>query len=228
MKKLFIVLIAFLFLFSFAVPVMAGGCGDRNYGGECFNPGFDDTGSIGTSTHRWGEGYFQDLHSSTKVTRIAIPLGSMFIDGTGPITDSTAPNLTTKDNTGKIVYDNSGETAEIQFEYYPGANATGMSVNLLVNSDTNVGTRQIGVGWGFYHNADVSPFGTLVPQYGFAVADTVNESTSNNAITLTMDATAFALLTPGSSAAKIVVFNASVHVSASLEISHIWINETGF
>lgn len=155
--------------------------------------------------------------------RIPIPLGSVMVDGTGPITDSTAPNLATTDNVAAITYDNSGETAEIQFTWVPDANFTAMSVNMICTSSNATGTDNA-VDWSiFVHGNDVD-IPSAIAQTGASLTSTTLD-TSEELVTLTLDATGIAAVTAGTSPVTIAVWNASTD-DYTLEIKALWIEET--
>ena len=161
--------------------------------------------------------------TGSKVYRIPIPLGSVMVDGTGPITDSTAPNLATTDNVAAITYDNSGETAEIQFTWVPDANYTAMTVNMICTSSNATGTDNA-VDWSiFVHGNDVD-IPSATGQTGASLTSTTLD-TSEELVTLTLDATGIAAVTAGTSPVTIAVWNASTD-NYTLEIKALWIEET--
>lgn len=169
------------------------------------------TGSI-------GEGEIED-----RIYRIPVPLAGVFVDGTGPITSASAPNLTTVDNVGAIVYDNSGETAEIQFPWYPDTYYTGMTVNLTCTSSNATGSAQA-VDWSiFVHGNDVD-IPTAIAQTGASLTSATLDA-SEELVTLTLDATGIAAITAGSSGVTVAVWN-NGSSNNTLEIKKIYLGET--
>ena len=237
MKRLF-GLMALLSVLLFSTWAVAGGCG--GLAGECYAPDENNTGYIGNSTYKWGNGYFGTVDIDTltvdtitvnttrtfpsRTLRTAVPLGGLFVDGTGPITNATAPNLTTVDNVAAVVYDNSTEVAEIQFSWVPDPTMTAMAVKILATSSDASGA-DISVDWSiFVHNADTN-IATVVAQT-HATFDSATMDVSNDLVTLTMDATGIAAITAASSAVTIAVWNQGTASSETLEIKAIWIEET--
>lgn len=195
MRKLFIVLLSLMFVFSFTVPAAAGGCGDRAYGGECFNPGFPDTGSIGTSTYPWGEIHAQDLKGPGVID---FPLGAAMVDGTGPILSTTTPNLATLDNIAKILYDSSAETTGVQWSFrvppqYTAGNPAG--IRALVSSSECGTTITLDGEW--WINADGVAFDAASLAQDAYTGINIDNDTSHEEFDLSASSTVIAALTSG-------------------------------
>lgn len=233
MKKLFSGLIAAFVIFVFAGSALAGGC--SGIIGECVGPARASEGYFGTSSWRWGYGYFNngDINTLTvntaitmpaKVHRIPVNLASVFVDGAGPILSSTAPNLTTVDNVGAIVYDDSTEVAEIQFSWFPDTSFSAMSVKLLVTSDDASGADN-SVDWSiFVHGDDVNIPSATAQTHATLTSATLD--VSEELVTLTLDATGIAAVTAGTSGVTVAVWNQGTGAAETLEIKAIWIEET--
>jgi hypothetical protein len=169
------------------------------------------TGSIGA-------GEIED-----RVHRIPVPLASVFVDGTGPITSSSAPNLTTVDNAGAIVYDDHSEHAEIQFDWYPDTYFTGMEVHLWCSSSGADGTEHA-VDWSVLVHDDGVAFPTAIAQTGASLTSSALDEHEEE-VTLTLNATAIAAITGGSSAVDVAVWNDGTSDN-TFEIKKIAIHET--
>jgi len=157
------------------------------------------------------------------VYRIPVPLASVFVDGTGPITSSSAPNLTTTDNVAAIVWDNSGETAEIQFPWYPDTNFTSLTVNLICTSSGADGTEHA-VDWGIWvHGNDVG-LPSVIGQTGASLTSATLDA-SEELVTLTLDATGIAAIAAGTSGVDIAVWN-NGSSNNTLEIKQMYLGET--
>lgn len=227
MKRLLIILATIFMVFAF---------GPLAFGIEYFPPPGDLKGTIGgQDNERWQYGYFGTMDVNTltvntsitmpaKVHRIPVDLASVFVDGTGPITNATAPNLTTVDNVGAIVYDDSSETAEIQFSWFPDVSFTAMSVKLLVTSDDASGADN-SIDWSiFVHGDDVAIPSAIAQTHATLTSATLD--VSEELVTLTLDATGIAAVTAGTSGVTIAVWNQGSGAAETLEIKKIWIEET--
>ena len=152
----------------------------------------------------------------------AVPLGGLFVDGTGPITSSTAPNLTTVDNVGAVVYDNSGEVAEIQFSYAPSTYFAGMTVKIFATSSVATGSQQA-VDWSIFVHKDDTALPVVVAQTGAAYTS-AKMDTSVDVVTLTLDATGIAAITGGTSLVTVAIWNNGTS-NGTLEIKGIKVTE---
>lgn len=169
-----------------------------------------------------GAGVVSATNIADRVERIPIQLNSVVVDGTGPITSSTTPNLTTIDNVGAILYDGSSETTEIQFDWYPDTNFSAMALKMLISSGTNAQT--LGVDWCIWVHGNGVAFPSATGQTG---ATFTSSDTSDVLVSLTLDATGIAAITAGTSAVTIGVWNNhSVVAAVTTEIKKIWIEET--
>jgi hypothetical protein len=152
----------------------------------------------------------------------AVPLGSLFVDGAGPILSSTAPNLATTDNVGAVVYDNSGEVAEIQFTHATSKTFAGLKVKVIATSSGLTGTEQA-VDWSiFVYDAD-AVLGTVIAQTGVSFTGTTMDTVSNEVV-LTLNAAGIAAITGGTSVIHVAVWNNSSN-NATLEIKGIRVDE---
>jgi len=216
MKKSLLCILLLIAVFL-AVPAYAAGPQHfiRDYNGIEGTP----IGATDPST-----GNFTTLSVSTsKVTRIPIPLTSVVVDGTGPITSATAPAVTTVDTVGAIVWDNSSEVAEIQFDWYPDVNMSAMSLNLICTSSHATGTDNA-VDWGIWVHGNDLAIPSVTAQTGATLTSTTLDATEE-LVTLTLDATGLAAITAGTSAVTIGVWNASTD-DYTLEIKKIYLEET--
>lgn len=153
-----------------------------------------------------------------RLKRTTIQLASVFVDGTGPITAASAPNLATTDNVGAITYDNSGETSEIQFTYMPTNSFAGLQVNVIANSSVAAGSQQA-LDWSVFVYADDAAIGTVIAQTGASFSST-SLDTSGELMTLTLDATGIAAVTGGTSRMHIALWNNGTS-NGTLEIKNI-------
>ena len=158
-----------------------------------------------------------------KIWRIAIPISSVFVDSVGPITSASAPALETVDNTGAIVWDVSTEVAEIHFPWMPDLNYTDLSVKMIATSDDASGANQA-VDWGFFVHGNNIPIPSMIAQTGMTLSSATLDGTEE-LITLTLDATGKALITAGTTAVTIAVWNDGTS-DGTLEIKKIWLEET--
>lgn len=179
-------------------------------------------GYLGDSGHIWRELWVNEAHFPK---RIAVDICSVFVDGTGPITAASAPNVATADNVGAITWDDSSETAEVQFTWAPSTGyVDGMQVELVVSSDAADGTDKLFTWSVFVQDTDLA-FGSATAQTAVACTSATLDA-SNELVTLTLNATAEALITAGSSVVTIAIANSNASGGAgSTEIKNITILE---
>lgn len=181
------------------------------------------SGFLGNSDHVWAELWVNEAHFPK---RIAVPIGSVFIDGGNDIDDASAPNITTVDNVGAIVYDDSTETAEIQFGWAPSSGyVSGMQIEVVLSSSVADGTDK-GLDWSiFVHDNDVA-FDTAIGQTAVAFTSTTLDA-SIEVVTLTLNSTGEAAITAGSSNITIALFQsyATGGTDGTVEIKAITILE---
>jgi len=239
MKKTFTGILAILSVLFFTSISFAGGCGGLQ--GDCYAPGFPDTGYLGTSVYRWGYGYFNngDINTLTintalnepaggvtateiaNVTReIYLPMAGWAIDGGDDIDENTAPDIGDDDNIPSITWDDSGETGAIQQTFrLPSTwvSGTALTFYALISSDTDAGAA-VKLDWQIWVNTDGTVFdaGAIAQTVVSAAAD-ASPDTKNEVLTLTLDATGIAALTAGDWI-TLDLFNATTHASANLEL----------
>jgi len=109
-------------------------------------------------------------YTGNLVSEYDIQLSSVFVDGTGPISSVSTPNLTTVDNVGAIVYDTSGETTEIQFQHVPSPAFAGLEVTVLATSDQVSGITQL-IDWSIIYNRKGASIGTAIAQTGVSFSN---------------------------------------------------------
>jgi len=179
-------------------------------------------GYLGNSDHVWRELWVNEAHFPK---RIAVDICSVFVDGTGPITAASAPNVATADNVGAITWDDSSETAEVQFAWSPSSGyVDGMQVQIVVSSDTADGTDKLFTWSVFVQDNDLA-FGSATAQTAVAFTSATLDA-SNEVVTLPLNATAEALITAGSSVVTIAIANSNASGGAgSTEIKNITILE---
>ena len=156
------------------------------------------------------------------VTETSIQLASLFVDGSGPITNATAPNLTTVDNVGKVVWDNSGETAEIQFTRPITPAFAGMTVKIEATSSGISGNEQK-IDWSVFYQKDGAAIGTVIAQTGVSFTEAAMDTTVDE-IELTLNQAAINAITKGTGTLHVALKNASIN-SSTLEVSGIKVNE---
>jgi len=179
-------------------------------------------GKVGDSDHTWAEGWFNELHFPK---RISVPLGSVMVDGGNDIDEGSAPALSTADNVACILYDDSSETTGIQFPWSPSSGyVSGMQLQVLISSSVADGTTQY-LDWSVFVQDDATAFGSATAQTGVACTEAAL-STKNSLITLTLNATAEALITAGSSVVNIELWSSGASGSlGTTEIKAITILE---
>ncbi len=160
--------------------------------------------------------------------RIPIQLSSVFVDGSGPIGGTgglNVPYLTTADNVGAIVWDDSLESVEIQFNWSPSVNyVDGLQIEAVVSSSTADGT-DVGLDWAIFVHDTSTSFGTSIAQDSVRATGATLDA-SGEVITLTLNATGEAAITSGSSVVTIALFNSAVAGSlGTTEIKAITILE---
>ena len=156
------------------------------------------------------------------VSEVSIALASLFVDGAGPILSSTAPDLTTVDNIGKVVYANSGETAEIHFPWSPSLAFAGLQVKVQATSSVNSGPEQA-MDWAIIVNVDGSAIGTVIAQTGATFTDYAMD-TKVDEITLTLNAAGVNAVTPGEGSVTVQLWNNGTS-NGTLEITDIKVKE---
>ncbi len=164
----------------------------------------------------------QPYYETDTMRTHAIQLPSVFVDGTGPITSSTAPNCTTVDNVAAIVWDNSGETAEIQFTHAATADFKGLEIKIAATSSGVTGSEQA-IDWSVFVQDDDTALGTVIAQTGAAFTETTM-TTNIDEITLTLDATGIAAVTKSSSLIHVAIWN-NGSSDATLEVKGITVRE---
>jgi len=227
MKRILIIFTVLAVLFSI---VPAAFCGDkavtmgtRSYYDILDEDAMGSDSATAIPTQQSVKAYVDN--TVDRVKRTAIPLGSVFVDAVGPITSSSAPNLTTVDNVGAIVYDDSDETAEIQFEWAPEADWNGtFTIDVIATSSGAAGSEQA-IDWTIYvYDDGATTIPTAVAQTGAAFTSTSMDGSPDKA-TLTLDDTGKAAITAGTSLVKVAIFNAGTS-SNTLEIKGITTNES--
>jgi len=198
-KKILIVLCCILFMSGVAFAEYTIHSGRTGTGSSSY-------GHVGDSTHVWGEGWFNELHYPH---RIPIQLGSVTVDGGNDIDDGSTPALSTADNVGAILYDDSSETTEIQFNWSPSNGyVSGMQLQVLISSSVADGTTKY-LDWSVFVQDDATAFGTATAQTGAACTGSAI-NTKNGLITLTLNSTAEALITAGSSVVTVALWNSGL------------------
>lgn len=180
-------------------------------------------GKLGDSNHIWSELWVNEAHFPK---RIAVPLASVFVDGGADIDDASTPAITTVDNVGAILYDDSSETTGIQFPWAPSAGyVSGMQLQVVISSDTADGTTQY-LDWSVFVQDDgVIGFGTATAQTG-VLGTSSGLDVSNEVVTLTLNTTADALITAGTSVVTIELWSSGASGSlGTTEIKNITILE---
>jgi len=148
--------------------------------------------------------------TAASVTRdIFFDLAGAFVDGGNDVDDASAPNITTLDNVAAILWDNSGETAAVQWTFrVPSDYSTGMVFYALVSSNesSGAGTK---LDWAITSNTDDTAFASPTAQ-DVVECTSSTLAVSNEVLTLTPDATGAALFSAGKWI-TIEVFNASTN-----------------
>jgi hypothetical protein len=138
--------------------------------------------------------------------RIPIQLASVFVDADGDIDDASAPSLTTTDNVGAIVWDDSSETAEIQFNYAPSANyQDDFQIEAVVSSDTADADGSKSLDWAIWVHDHNATFDTAIAQTHATTTSTTLDA-STEVLTLTVNSTGDAAITAGSSVVTIALW----------------------
>ena len=151
--------------------------------------------------------------SATEIADItrsfSLPLGAAFVDGTGPITATSTPNLTTLDNIAAILYDTSAETTGVSWTFrLPSDYSTDLGFYVLVSSDdaSGAGTK---LDYQFFVNNDDTGFASATAQTEVECTSATLDA-SNEVLHLNPDATAEALFTSGAWI-TLEIFNASTN-----------------
>lgn len=158
----------------------------------------------------------------TGVTReIFFPMAGWAIDGGDDIDEATAPDIGDDDNIPSVTWDNSGETGAIQQTFrLPTHYSSGLTLYCLVSSDTDLGTTG-GLDWQIWVNTDGGGFdAAAIAQTGASTGSGSSMDTSNEVLTLTLDATGEAALSAGAWI-TIDLFNATTHASGNLELKGV-------
>lgn len=138
-----------------------------------------------------------------------LPLAGAAIDGGDDIDDASAPDITTLDNIPAILWDNSGETAAVQWTFrLPSDFSSGLIVYALVSSNDASGAGTI-LDWAVAVNTDDTGFASPTAQTQVACTSATLDA-SNEVLTLTSDATAEALYSAGTWV-TLELFNASTN-----------------
>lgn len=138
-----------------------------------------------------------------------LPLVACLVDGTGPITSATAPNLTTLDNIAAILYDDSSETAGVSWTFrIPSDYSTDLGFYVMVSSNDASGSGTI-LDYQFFVNNDDTGFASATAQTQVECTSATLDA-SNEVLHLNPDATGEALFTSGAWV-TFEVFNASTN-----------------
>lgn len=139
----------------------------------------------------------------------SLPLAGAAIDGGDDIDDGSAPDITTLDTVPAILWDDSSETAAVQWTFrLPSDFASGLVVYALVSSNDASGSGTI-LDWAVAVNADDTAFASPTAQTQVACTSATLDA-SNEVLTLTSDATAEALYSAGTWI-TLELFNASTN-----------------
>jgi hypothetical protein len=163
-----------------------------------------------------------DGTASDAVRQYSVQIPSLFVDGTGPITSASAPNCTTVDNVVAAVYDNSGETAEIQFTHAASSAFKGLTIKVPATSSGATGSEQA-LDWSIFVQDNDGNIGTEIAQTG-ASYDSTTMDAAIDEVTLTLDATGIAAVTGGTSVITIATWNNGTSDN-TLEIKGIKVRE---
>lgn len=218
----------------FPVLAMAGGCGGLS--GECFAPKADNTGWVGVDGWEWAYGYFKNGTFATTLTvettngvtapatrTIYFDLAGAHVDGGNDVDDGSAPNITTLDNIPAILWDDSSETAAVQWTFpVPADYSTGMTFYAMITSNEASGAATI-LDWALTKNANGVASGSPTAQTQVACTSATLDGTPE-VITLTPDTTGAALFVDGA-VITLEVFNASTN-DDDLELKAVWAEYT--
>jgi len=152
----------------------------------------------------------------------SVNLSSVFVDGVGPITSSSAPNCTTVDNVAAIVYDSSAEEAEIQFTHAVTKTFKGLQIKVMATSSGNSPT-ETSLDWAVYAYKDGVALGTVLAQTGMSFTETSLTTTADE-VTLTLNAAGIAAVTGGATVLHIAIWNVST-TDFTTEIKGIRVKE---
>ncbi len=164
------------------------------------------SGFLGNSDHIWAEMWTNEAHFPK---RIAVPLASVFQDGGNDADDASTPTLTEVDGVGALQYDSSAETTGFQFPWAPSSGyVSGMQLQVVISSSVADGTAQY-LDWSVFVQDNDSAFGSETAQTG-VLGTSATLDASNEVVTLTLNSTAEALITAGSSAVTIELWSSPV------------------
>jgi len=119
-----------------------------------------------------------------------LDLGAAAVDSGNDVDDGSAPNLTTLDNIPAILWDDSGETAGVQWTFrLPSDFVSGLTVYALVSSNDASGTGTK-LDWSVWVNEDDTGFDAAAYGQDAVECTSATLDASNEVLTLTADATA--------------------------------------
>ena len=132
------------------------------------------------------------------------------------VDDNSVPRLLTRDDVPALVWSSSRETSNIQqtFRLKPGYNGL-LEFYALFSSDTNAGL-DVGLNWRIWVNGAYA-FDTTPIEQGVVASSGTTHSTSNELLTLTVNATGLAAISIGDWI-TIEIQNATSHTSANFEL----------
>ena len=137
--------------------------------------------------------------------RHPVPLGGLFVDGVGPITSTSAPNLTTVNSVPAVRWDNSAEKTKVTFQFYPTKGFKGLKINIWASSTGATGTQHA-VDWAIRVQKDGQPYGSEVAQTGASFTET-HMDVEMDKVTVTLNAAGIADITGGSDLVDISIWN---------------------
>jgi hypothetical protein len=175
-------------------------------GGTYASPTITSPTISGTIT---GTGVVSDTNIADVTRSFSLPLAGAAIDGGDDIDDGSAPDITTLDNIPAILWDDSSETAAVQWTFrLPSDFVSDLVVYALVSSNdaSGSGTK---LDWAAAVNTDDTGFASPTAQ-DVVECTSATLDASNEVLTLTADATLEALLSAGTWI-SLEVFNASTN-----------------
>lgn len=161
--------------------------------------------------------------TNSRTRSFSLPIGAAAVDGSNDIDDASAPNIATTDSIPAAIWDNSGETAAVQWTFrLPSDFSSGLVVYALVSSDDASGAGTI-LDWAVTVNSGGSGFSSPTSQTGVECTSATLDA-SNEVLTLTSDATAEALYSAGEWV-TLELFNAST-TDDTLELKGVDVSYT--
>lgn len=160
-----------------------------------------------------------NLTGATTTRDLFFDLAGAHVDGGNDVDDASAPNITTLDNIPAILWDDSSETAGVQWTFrVPSDYSTGLTFYAMVSSNdaSGAGTK---LDWALIQNRDDTGFASVTAQ-DLVECTSATLDASNEVLTLTPDATGAALFTSGS-IITLELFNASTN-DDDLELKAVW------